>query len=126
MEQGIIADSVSFHVRQSGEGEYQQVDEYDWLEAEGKAYYRWLGGCVLLFKAAGTVTISDSLSGNYDSFCEMSVRFYVFGLDEEQQEHDILEVSEDEFKRHPGTIDYERHTIRENGVSQICLTKGLL
>ena len=125
MEQRIIADSVSFYIRQVGEESYQQVDEYDWLESEGEAYYRRFGGCVSLFKASGTVTSTDSLSGTYDSFCEMSVRFYVFGWDEEQQEHDILEVSEDEFKRHPGTIDYERHTIRENGVSQIELTKGL-
>ena len=125
MEKGIVADSISFYVRQAGEETYRQVDEYDWLEAEGKAYYRRLGGCVSLFKAADTVTGIDSLSGTYDSFCEMSVRFYIFGWDEEQQEYDILEVSEEEFKRHPSTIDYERHTIRENGVSQICLTKGL-
>lgn len=125
MEKGIVADSVSFYVCQFGEGEYRQVDEYDWLEVEGKAHYRRFGGCVALFKAADTVTDIDSVNGTYDSFCEMSVRFFVFGWDEEQQEHDILEVSEDEFKHHPGTIDYERHTIRENGVSQICLTKGL-
>ena len=125
MEKGIVADSVSFYARQHGEESYQQVDEYDWLEAEGKVYYRRFDGCVSLFKAAGTVTDTDSLSGTYDSFCEMSVRFYIFGWDEEQQEYDILEVSEDEFNSHPGTIDYERHTIRENGVSQICLTKGL-
>ena len=125
MKQGIVADSISFYIRQPGEEACQQVDEYDWLESEGKAYYRRLGGCVALFKAADTVTDIDSLGGTYDSFCEMSVRFYIFEWDEEQQEHDILEVNEDEFKRHPGTIDYERNTIRENGVSQICLTKGL-
>jgi hypothetical protein len=122
MEKGIVADSVSFYIRQPGEGEYQQVDEYDWLEAEGKAYYRRFGGCVSLFKAAGTVTSMDSLNGAYDSFCEISARFFVVVFDDE---FDILEVSEDEFKRHPGTIDYERHTIRENGARQICLTKGL-
>ena len=125
MKKGMVANSVSFCVRHPGEDEYQQVDEYDWLEDEGKAYYRRFGGCVSLFKAAGTVTDINSLNGTYDSFCEMSVRFFVFGWDEEQQECDILEVSEDEFKRHPDTIDYERHTIRENGASQICLTKGL-
>lgn len=125
MKQGIVADSISFYVRQSGEESYQQVDEYDWLESEGEAYYRRFGGCVSLFKAADTVTGIDSLNGTYDSLCEMSVRFYIFEWDEEQQEHDILEVGEEEFKRHPGAIDYERHTIRENGVSQICLTKGL-
>ena len=125
MEKGIVADSVSFYVRQAGEGECRQVREFDWLESEGKVYYRRLGGCVLLFKAADTVTDTDSLSGTYDSFCGMSVRFYIFGWDEEQQELDILEVSEDEFEHHPGAIDYERHTIRENGARQICLTKGL-
>ena len=125
MEQGIVADSVSFYVRQHGEETYQQVDEYDWLESEGKAYYRRFGGCVALFKAADTATGNDSLNGTYDSFCEMSVRFYIFGLDEEQQEPDIIEVSEEEFKRHPGTIDYERHTIFQNGARQICLTKVL-
>ena len=125
MEQGIIADSVSFYIRQPSENEYRQVDEFDWLESEGKAYYRRFDGCVSLFKAADTVTSTDSLNGTYDSFCEMSVRFYVFGWDEEQQEYDILEVGEEEFKRHPGTIDYERHTVFQNGVSQICLTKGL-
>ena len=125
MNQRIVADSVSFYVRRPGEESYQQVDEYDWLESEGNACYRRFGGCVSLFKAADTVADVDSLNGTYDSFCEMFVRFFVFGWDEEQQEHDILEVSEDEFKLHHGTIDYERHTIRENGVSQICLTKGL-
>ena len=125
MEKGIVADSVSFYVRQLGEGEYRQVDEFDWLESEGKAYYRRFGGCVSLFKVADTATDVDSLNGTYDSFCKMSVRFYIFGWDEEQQEHDILEVSEDEFERYPGTIDYERHTVFQNGVRQICLTKGL-
>jgi hypothetical protein len=90
-----------------------------------KSNYQRLGGCVSLFKAAGTVTSTDSLNGTFDSFCEMPVGFYVFGWDEEQQEHDILEVSEDEFKRHLGTIDYKRHTVSQNGVRQICLTKGL-
>ena len=125
MEYGIVADSVSFYVRQPGEEAYQQVGEYDWLESEGKAYYRRFGGCVSLFKAADAVTSTDRLKGNYDSFCEMSVRFYAFGWDEEQQDYDILEVSEEEFKRHLGTIDYERHTVFQNGVRQICLTKGL-
>ena len=125
MEQGIIADSVTFYVRQFGAETYQQVDEYDWLESEGKAYYRRLGGCVSLFKAAGTVTSIDSLNGTYDSFCEMSVRFYVFGWDEEQQEYDILEVDERAFIAHPGEISYSRSTVRENGVSQIELTKGI-
>ena len=125
MEQGIIADSVSFYIRQPGEETYQQVDEYDWLEDEGKAYYRRFGGCVSLFKAADTVTSNDSINGTHDSFCKMPVRFYIFGCDEEQQEYDILEASEEEFKRHPGTIDYERHTVFQNGVHQICLTKGL-
>ena len=125
MEQGIIADSVAFYVRELGAKTYQQVDEYDWLESEGKAHYRRSGECVALFKVVDTETDADSISGTHGSFCKMPVRFYIFGWDEEQEEYDILEVSEDEFKRHPGTIDYKRHTIRENGAHQICLTKGL-
>ena len=56
MEKGIVADSVSFYIRQPGEETCQQVDEYDWLESEGKAYYRRLGGCVFLFKMMSAIS----------------------------------------------------------------------
>lgn len=51
------------------------------------------------------------------------IRFFVFDWD--MDEPDIVEVSEHDFLAHDGAITYERHTMRENGVSQVCLTKGL-
>ena len=56
-------------------------------------------------------------------FATLPVRFFV--VDYEGEEADIVEVSEHEFLKAEGSITYERHTKRENGVSQICLTKGL-
>jgi hypothetical protein len=56
-------------------------------------------------------------------FATLPVRFFV--VDYDSEEVDIVEVSEHEFLKAEGTISYERHTKRENGVSQICLTKGL-
>ena len=56
-------------------------------------------------------------------FATIPVRFFV--VDYDSEEVDIVEVSEHEFLKAEGLITYERHTKRENGVSQICLTKGL-
>ena len=56
-------------------------------------------------------------------FATIPVRFFV--VDYDSEEVDIVEVSEHEFLKAEGEITYERHTKRENGVSQICLTKGL-
>ncbi len=56
-------------------------------------------------------------------FATLPIRFFV--VDYDSEEVDIVEVSEHEFLKAEGTISYERHTKRENGVSQICLTKGL-
>lgn len=52
-------------------------------------------------------------------FQNIPVRFFAY--DEETQ--DIEEVDELDFLNAKGEIDYERHTVRENGASQICLTK---
>lgn len=57
------------------------------------------------------------------AFSTLPVRFFV--VDYDSDEVDIVEVSEHEWLRAEGLISYERHTIRENGASQICLTKGL-
>ena len=57
------------------------------------------------------------------AFSTIPVRFFVVDFDSE--EADIVEVSEHEWLKAEGLITYERHTIRENGASQICLTKGL-
>lgn len=52
-----------------------------------------------------------------------NVRFYAYAMISEEK--DIIEISEEkfiEFANDRYTIDYERHTIFENGVAQICLT----
>jgi len=51
----------------------------------------------------------------------MSVRYFVANY--ELEEPDFVECSEREFIEYEGVIHYERHTVRENGVAQICLTK---
>ena len=54
------------------------------------------------------------------------VRYFVVDYDSEDNRcFDTMEVSEREFIASEGEITYERHTMSENGVSQICLTKGL-
>jgi hypothetical protein len=53
------------------------------------------------------------------------VRYFIYDYDESIKDYDIIEVSESDFIDFEGSIDYERHTVRENGVSQICLTKGM-
>ena len=60
---------------------------------------------------------------NNGYFATIPVRFFV--VDYEGDEVDLLEVNEHEFLQAEGRITYERHTVRENGASQICLTKGL-
>jgi hypothetical protein len=60
----------------------------------------------------------------------MNIRYFTW--DEENMEEDgdgLVECTESEFLSYDGEILYERHTMRENGANQICLTKypkGLL
>jgi len=49
----------------------------------------------------------------------LHVRFFIFDHDQD----DIVEVDEADFLICEYPMDYKRHTVRENGVSQICLTK---
>ena len=50
----------------------------------------------------------------------INVRFFIYDYSTEDI---IKEVSETEFLNDDGIIEYERDTIFDNGVSQICLTK---
>lgn len=52
------------------------------------------------------------------------VRYFVIDY-ELDDGPDLVEVNESDFLTYEGRITYERHTIRENGCNQICLTKGL-
>jgi len=51
------------------------------------------------------------------------VRFFV--VDYDNAEVDLIEVDEIQFIAAEGKISYERNTIFNNGVNQICLTKGV-
>lgn len=53
---------------------------------------------------------------------KLTIRFFVVDYEIEEGP-DLIEVSEHEFLQHKGAISYTRHTVRENGVSQVCLTK---
>ena len=56
-------------------------------------------------------------------FINIPVRFFIVDIDPETGEQDLFEVGERDFTNHPGNIIYSRSTVRENGVSQIELTK---
>jgi len=52
----------------------------------------------------------------------INVRFFLHVVDE-NNEIDLAEVGEIEFIKHSTfNILYERHTVFENGVNQVCLT----
>lgn len=54
----------------------------------------------------------------------LPVRFFVITTDCETGDTLQCEVTEPEFLEFEGNIGYERHTVFENGVSQICITKS--
>lgn len=56
-------------------------------------------------------------------FVAMPVRFFVYDQDDDG-EWDIYECNEQAFLDAGGAIEYERHSISENGCKQICLTKN--
>jgi len=53
----------------------------------------------------------------------LPVRFFIVDYDLDEGP-DIVEVDERDFLSADGSIKYERHTVFQNGVDQICLTKG--
>ena len=54
---------------------------------------------------------------------KLPIRFFVIGIDETTNELDYFEVDEAEFIASKGDIEYQRHTLFENGVDQVCLYK---
>jgi hypothetical protein len=55
---------------------------------------------------------------------QQNIRFFVVDYDHEDGP-ELVEVDESDFLKADGRITYERHTVRENGCAQVCLTKGL-
>lgn len=68
----------------------------------------------------------DALTAERDQLAELAdrlpVRYFMIDYDLEDGP-DIVECDESEFMKAPGRIQYERHTVHENRVNQICLTK---
>lgn len=66
------------------------------------------------------------LEAERDELAELAdrlpVRYFMIDYDLEDGP-DIVGCDEFEFMKAPGRIQYERHTVRENGVNQICLTR---
>lgn len=54
---------------------------------------------------------------------KINVRFFIY---DEDQDFEVVEVDESIFIEFKGEIEYERHSIFENGVDQVCLTKNPL
>lgn len=55
--------------------------------------------------------------------CSLPVRFFIYDPEANAGEGGIVETGFQGFEQADGEISYERHTIRENGCKQICLTK---
>jgi hypothetical protein len=56
-------------------------------------------------------------------FTDMPVRFFIYDTSEDG-ETDLSECNEQAFLEAEGVIEYERHTVFQNGCKQICLTKN--
>jgi hypothetical protein len=54
----------------------------------------------------------------------INVRFYCYDTDEFTGELYIIEIDEATFAQLDGVITYERHTVFDNGVRQVCLTSS--
>ena len=63
-------------------------------------------------------TPTTSIKEIFYAFDATPIRFFVETCD------DHKEVCELDFLAAAGEIEYKRHTVRENGVNQICLTKS--
>lgn len=95
-------------------------------DAERIAYAEGFTGVATLY---ARLSDAEHLNSAYEDEIEklkerLPVRFFIVDYDLEEGP-DIVEVDERDFLSADGAIEYKRHTVRENGVDQICLTKGL-
>jgi hypothetical protein len=90
-------------------------------EAERIAYAEGFSMAAHLFaRIADLEAERDQLADDVEK--RSSVRYFIIDYDLEEGP-DIVECDEYDFMRAPGRIEYKRHTVRENGADQICLTK---
>ena len=91
-------------------------------EAKAIAYAEGFTGTAALFaRIADFEAERDVLTEENEK--HLPVRYFIIDYDLEDGP-DVVEVDEHDFICAKGRISYERHTIRENGCRQICLTKG--
>ena len=64
-----------------------------------------------------------ALQNELDDKERLPVRYFIIDYDLDDGP-DIVECDELDFLNASGPIEYKRHTVRENGANQICLTKG--
>jgi len=67
----------------------------------------------------------DIIDNHSLGFPDMPVRFFIYDehVETEDAFGDIVEVNETAFLECDYPIEYERHSVFENGCKQICLTK---
>jgi hypothetical protein len=94
-------------------------------EAERIAYAEGFTMAAELFaRIAELEAERDALAEELEKAREcLPVRFFIVDYDLDEGP-DIVEVDERDFLSANGSIKYERHIVFQNGVDQICLTKG--
>lgn len=93
-------------------------------EAERIAYTEGFTMAAQLFARIDELELTTRLLQNeLDDKERLPVRYFIIDYDLEDGP-DIVECDELDFLNASGPIEYKRHTVRENGVNQICLTKG--
>lgn len=66
----------------------------------------------------------ETINNHSLGFKDMPVRFFIYEECEETEELEIFECDEQTFLEAEGSIEYERHSVFQNGCKQICLTKN--
>lgn len=94
-------------------------------EAERIAYAEGFTGVAALYaRLSDAEHLNSTQADEIENLKKrLPVRFFIVDYDLEEGP-DIVEVDERDFLSADGAIKYERHTMRENGCDQICLTKG--
>jgi hypothetical protein len=92
-------------------------------EAERLAYAEGFTMAAELFaRIAELEATIRALQNELEDKERLPVRYFIVDYDLEDGP-DIVECDEYDFLNASGPIEYKRHTVRENGVNQICLTK---
>jgi hypothetical protein len=92
-------------------------------EAERIAYTEGFTMAAQLFARIDELEATvQALQNDLDDKERLPVRYFIIDYDLEDGP-DIVECDERDFLNANGPIEYKRHTVRENGVNQICLTK---